>query len=57
VIWRQSFATLGRFDLVVIVESKDPDEVARAALLIRGYGHAMTETLPATPRKQFLDNL
>jgi uncharacterized protein with GYD domain len=55
--WRQSFATLGRFDVVDIVESKDPDEVARAALLIRGYGHATTETLPATLWKQFLDNL
>jgi len=55
--WRQSFATLGRFDVVDIVESKDPDEIARAALLIRGYGHATTETLPATPWKQFLDNL
>src|SRR5690242_10398473 len=43
--WRQSFVTLGRFDVVDIVESKNPDEVARAALLIRGYGHATTETL------------
>ena len=57
VTWKQSFATLGRFDVVDIVESKDPDEVARAALLIRGYGHATTETLPATPWRQFLDNL
>jgi uncharacterized protein with GYD domain len=57
VTWRQSFVTLGRFDVVDIVESKDPEEVARAALLIRGYGHASTETLPATPWKQFLDNL
>jgi uncharacterized protein with GYD domain len=57
VTWRQSFATLGRFDVVDIVESKDPDEIARAALLIRGYGHATTETLPATPWKQFLNNL
>lgn len=57
VTWRQSFATLGRFDVMDIVGSKDPDEIARAALLIRGYGHATTETLPATPWKQFLDNL
>ena len=57
VTWRQSFATQGRFDVVDIVESKDPEEVARAALLIRGYGHAATETLPATPWKLFLDNL
>lgn len=57
VTWKQSFATLGRFDVVDIVESKGPEQVARAALLIRGYGHATTETLPATPWKDFLDSL
>ena len=57
VTWKQSFATLGRFDVVDIVESKDPEQVARAALLIRGYGHATTETLPAKPWKVFLDSL
>lgn len=57
VTWKQSFATLGRFDVVDIVESKDPEQVARAAMLIRGYGHAATETLPATEWKEFLDTL
>lgn len=57
VTWKQSFATLGRFDVVDIVESKDPEQVARAALLIRGYGHARTETMPATEWKEFLDTL
>ena len=57
VTWKQSFATLGRFDVVDIVESRDPEQVARAALLIRGYGHATTETLPATEWKDFLKEL
>lgn len=57
VTWKQSFATLGRFDVVDIVESRDPEQVARAALLIRGYGHATTETLPATEWKDFLEEL
>ena len=57
VTWKQSFATLGRFDVVDIVESRDPKQVARAALLIRGYGHASTETLPATDWKEFLEEL
>lgn len=57
VTWKQSFATLGRFDVVDIVESRDPQQVARAALLIRGYGHATTETLPATEWKDFLEEL
>ena len=55
--WRQSFATLGRFDVVDIIESKDAEQIARAALLIRGYGHATTETMPATPWKDFIDSL
>jgi len=46
-----------RFDVVDIVESKDPEQVARAALLIRGYGHATTETLLATEWKDFLGSL
>ena len=57
VTWKQSFATLGRFDVVDIIESRDPKQVARAALLIRGYGHATTETLPATEWKEFLGTL
>jgi len=55
--WQQSFATLGRFDVVDIVESDDPKQVERAAMIIRGYGHAATETLAATPWKEFLDSM
>lgn len=52
--WKQSFATMGRFDVVDIVDSEDPGQVERAAMIIRGYGHAMTETMMATPWKEFL---
>jgi uncharacterized protein with GYD domain len=55
--WKQSFATLGRFDVVDVVEAKDPKQVEKAAMLIRAHGHASTETLPATPWKDFLANL
>ncbi len=55
--WKQSYATTGRFDVVDIVESDDPEQVTRAALLIRAYGHATTETLVATPWKAFLELL
>jgi uncharacterized protein with GYD domain len=57
VVWKQSFATLGRFDVVDIVESENPKQVQKAAMIIRAYGHATTETLPATPWKEFLANL
>ena len=55
--WKQSFATLGRFDVVDIVEADDPEEVQRAAMIIRSYGHSVTETLQATPWKDFLSSL
>jgi uncharacterized protein with GYD domain len=57
VVWKQSFATLGRFDVVDVVESEDPAQIAHAAMIIRAYGHATTETLVATPWKEFLANL
>jgi len=53
--WKDSYATLGRFDVIDLVECDDPREVERAAMLIRSYGHGSTETLPATPWKEFLD--
>jgi len=55
--WKQSFATMGRFDVVDVVESSDPKQIEKAAMLIRAYGHSTTETLFATPWKEFLDML
>ena len=57
VVWKDSYATLGRFDVVDIVEPDDLKEVEKAAMIIRAYGHSATETLPATPWKEFLANL
>ena len=57
VTWKQSFATMGRFDVVDIVESDDPEQVAKAAMIIRAYGHSTTETSLATPWKEFLARL
>jgi uncharacterized protein with GYD domain len=57
VTWRQSFATMGRFDVVDIVEAKNPQQVEKAAMIIRAYGHASTETLPATPWQEFIAEL
>jgi uncharacterized protein with GYD domain len=52
--WLHSYATLGRFDVVDIVESEDPKDIEKAAMIIRAYGHSTTETLLATPWKEFL---
>jgi len=57
VAWKGSFATLGRFDIVDFVEADDPKQIEKAAMIIRAYGHSMTETLVATPWKEFLSAL
>lgn len=54
VTWKESFATLGQYDVLDIVESADLKQLERAALIIRGYGHATTETLVCTPWSEFI---
>lgn len=55
--WKESYATLGRFDVVDIVESEDQAQVERAAMIIRAQGHSTTETMVATSWKEFLASL
>ncbi len=55
--WKASYATLGRFDVVDIVESEDPKQVEKAAMIIHAYGHSTTETMLATPWDEFLEML
>jgi uncharacterized protein with GYD domain len=55
--WKQSYAVTGRFDVIDIVEAPDLSSVERAAMIIRAYGHATTETLVATPWDAFLKSL
>jgi uncharacterized protein with GYD domain len=55
--WKESYATTGRFDVVDIVEADDLGQVEKAAMIIRAYGHATTETMVATPWKEFLEML
>ncbi len=57
VVWKDSYVTMGRFDVIDIVESDDLEKVEKVSMIIRSIGHAATETLPATPWKQFLETL
>ena len=57
VIWKDSYATMGRYDFIDTVVSDDPKKVEKAAMIIRAYGHSTTETLPATLWKDFLEML
>ena len=52
--WKDSYATLGRFDVVDIVETDDPKQLEKVAMIIRAYGHSTTETLVATKWDDFL---
>jgi uncharacterized protein with GYD domain len=54
---KDSYATLGRFDVVDIVEAEDPKQIEKAAMIIHGFGHSITETLAGTPWKAFLAGL
>ncbi len=55
--WRESYVTTGRFDIVDIVESDDIAQVERAGMIIRGVGRTLTETMLATPWKDFIGSL
>lgn len=57
VVWKGSYSTLGRYDVIDIVESDNPEQIEKTAMLIRAYGHATTETLPAKPFKDLLANM
>jgi len=57
VTWKDSYATLGRYDVIDIVEADDPKQLEKAGMIIRAYGHSTTETLTATPWKEFLASL
>ena len=55
--WKDSYALMGRFDVLDIVEAGSAADVEKAAMIIRSYGHATTETMHATPWKDFLVGL
>jgi uncharacterized protein with GYD domain len=55
--WKGSYATLGRFDVVDIVEASDSKQIEKVAMIIRAFGHSTTETLLCTPWKEFLEGV
>lgn len=57
ITWKASFATMGRFDVVDIVETGDPTQIEKAVMIIQAYGHSTTETLIGTPWEDFLERL
>ncbi len=57
VSWKQSYTLMGPYDVLDIVESDNPQEVEKAAMIIRVYGRANTETFAATKWEDFINIL
>jgi uncharacterized protein with GYD domain len=55
--WGDSYALMGQYDILDIVESDSVQEVERAAMIIRAEARATTETMHATPWQEFLKAL
>jgi uncharacterized protein with GYD domain len=55
--WTASYALLGPYDYLDLFEAPDNETAAKVAVIVRSFGHATTETWPATPWEQFRDML
>jgi uncharacterized protein with GYD domain len=57
VIWKESFVTFGRFDVLDIFEAPNEVEAQKVAMIIRRHARTQTETMQAMRWQDFLDNL
>jgi uncharacterized protein with GYD domain len=51
--WVASYSVLGPYDYLDIFEAPDNEAAAKVAVVVRSFGHATTETWPATPWERF----
>jgi len=52
--WLASYSLLGPYDYLDIFEAPDERSASQAALIVRTFGHATTETWTAIPWDRFL---
>ena len=57
VIWKESFVTFGRFDVLDIFEAPNEVEAQKVVMIIRRHARTQTETMQAMRWQDFLDNL
>jgi uncharacterized protein with GYD domain len=50
---KDTYLTMGRYDLVCVIEGPDDDTVARALLSLGSQGNVQTETLKAWTEDEF----
>lgn len=55
--WIASYAVLGPYDYLDLFEAPDNETASKVAVIVRCFGHAMTETRPVTPWERFRDML
>ena len=53
----QAYATLGRYDLVALVEAPDAQTMAKVSALIAAQGNFKAETLPAISIPEFVQSV
>lgn len=51
--WLASYAVLGAYDYVDLFEAPDNEAATTVAVIVRSFGHASTETWPATTWERF----
>ncbi len=52
-----AYVTLGRYDIIAIIEAPDAEAATAASAMIAAQGNFRAETLPATPVTNFLERL
>ena len=55
--WLSSFAILGPYDYLDVLEAPDELTAGKVATIVRSFGHATTETWSAIPWAQFKGTL
>lgn len=53
----QAYATLGRYDLVTVIEAPDEKAMAKISALIASQGNFKAESLPAIPIQDFVQSV
>jgi len=51
--WLANYAILGPYDYLDIFEAPDDASAARVVMIVRSFGHALTETWTALPWERF----